>query len=64
MIRLADDFTRHNLVSDHSAQHSYYTEALVIQYFGRIANKIASSSQAATLPSDPLQPNPSLMDID
>ena len=31
----------HNLVRDHSAQHSYYTESMVIQYFGKIAAKVA-----------------------
>lgn len=62
----------HNLVSDHSAQHSYYTEAMVIQYFGKIASKIgrqqASSSTAApTLPPDPIRPTTlqnRLVDID
>lgn len=34
---------RHNLVEDHSANHSYYTEALVIQYFTKVAGKIAAS---------------------
>ena len=62
----------HNLVSDHSAQHSYYTEAMVIQYFGKIASKIrgqqgSSSFGAPTLPPDPIRPsNPQnrLVDID
>ncbi|KAL6719649.1 hypothetical protein ACLMJK_001570 [Lecanora helva] len=51
----------HNLVSDHSAQHSYYTESMVIQYFGRIAGKIAGLEGAnaavgagAALPRDPV----------
>lgn len=56
----------HNLVSEHSAQHSYYTESLVIQYFGKIASKIAGQQPAPTLPPDPLQPgqksNVSLLD--
>lgn len=41
---------RHNLVEDHSANHSYYTEALVIQYFTKVAGKIAASkgSEAAS----------------
>lgn len=51
----------HNLVSDHSAQHSYYTEAMVIQYFGKIASKIggqapSSSTGLAILPPDPIRP--------
>lgn len=64
----------HNLVSDHSAQHSYYTESLVIQYFPRIASKIVgqhSSTSAATAPQllpDPLRPRQQredrLLDID
>lgn len=64
----------HNLVSDHSAQHSYYTEAMVIQYFGRIAAKVAgqqaSSSSGTGAPAlpDPLQPRQppvgSLLDAD
>lgn len=63
----------HNLVSDHSAQHSYYTEAMVIQYFGKIASRIgqhpssSSSTGAPTLPPDPIRPtNPSnrLVEID
>ena len=46
----------HNLVSDHSAQHSYYTESMVIQYFGRIAAKIAGQRGFVNaLPSDPLE---------
>ena len=50
----------HNLISDHSAQHSYYTEAMVIQYFGKIAYKIggqqpSNSTGAPTLPPDPVR---------
>ena len=30
----------HNMISDHSSQHSYYTESLIMQYFGRISSKI------------------------
>ena len=65
----------HNLVSDHSAQHSYYTEAMVIQYFGKITGKIAgqkhSGGEGSTpvSPVDPLRPEQqqrqqSLLDID
>ena len=50
----------HNLVSDHSAQHSYYTEAMIIQYFGKIASRVgqhaSSSTGAPTLPPDPIRP--------
>ena len=48
----------HNLVSDHSAQHSYYTEAMIIQYFGKMASKIggqAASNAAGGLPPDPIR---------
>lgn len=62
----------HNLVSDHSAQHSYYTEAMVIQYFGKIASKIgaqqwSNSTGGPTLPPDPIRPTHlqnRLVDID
>ena len=37
----------HNLVSDHSAQHSYYTEAMIIQYFGKIASKVGGHGPAS-----------------
>ncbi|KAL2828286.1 hypothetical protein BDW59DRAFT_143529 [Aspergillus cavernicola] len=33
----------HNLVSDHSSAHSYYTESFVSQYFPRVAAKIATA---------------------
>lgn len=45
----------HNLVSDHSAQHSYYTESMIIQYFSKIASKVTGQQSAPTLPADPLQ---------
>ena len=32
----------HNLVSDHSAAHSYYVESFVIQYFTKVAAKVAA----------------------
>ena len=51
----------HNMVSDHSSQHSYYTESLVMQYFGRIAAKAGSSSPGSgmppTMPADPVRQN-------
>lgn len=31
----------HNLVADHSSQHSYYTEGFMVQYFGRVAGVVA-----------------------
>ena len=34
----------HNLVSDHSSAHSFYTESLVTQYFTPIARVIAARS--------------------
>ena len=63
----------HNLVTDHSAQHSYYTEAMVIQYFGKIASKIGgqgpplTSTGGPSLPPDPIgsiDPQNRLVDID
>ncbi|KAK4695722.1 hypothetical protein P7C71_g2078, partial [Lecanoromycetidae sp. Uapishka_2] len=58
----------HNLVSDHSAQHSYYTEALVIQYFNRIATKVVQNTKSNVPPArpvfDPLRPNQSPSDVD
>lgn len=52
----------HNLVSDHSAQHSYYTEAMVVQYFPKMVIKTAGQQSSTlrepstVLPSDPLNP--------
>ena len=37
----------HNLVADHSAGHSYYAEAFMIQFFGRIAAKVAREAGGA-----------------
>ena len=64
----------HNLVSDHSAQHSYYTEAMVIQYFGKIASKIVgqqpttgSVAGRSNIPPNPIRPmnlHDRLVDID
>ena len=62
----------HNLVSDHSAQHSYYTEAMVIQYFGKIASKIgdqqgSGATGGPSLPLDPIRtpkPQDQFRDID
>ncbi|KAA6409490.1 MAG: hypothetical protein FRX48_07044 [Lasallia pustulata] len=52
----------HNLVADHSADHSYYSEQLVIRYFANVAAKIAQQGsgdgQATITPvpsSDPVQ---------
>ncbi|KAL4926491.1 histidine kinase-like ATPase domain-containing protein [Aspergillus undulatus] len=33
----------HNLVSDHSSAHSYYTESFVSQYFPRVTAKLATT---------------------
>ena len=30
----------HNIVGDHSSDHSFYTEQFVVQYFGRVAGRI------------------------
>lgn len=46
----------HNLVADHSAQHSYYTESLVIQYLGKIASKMAGQQHSEGLQSNGLIP--------
>ena len=66
----------HNLVSDHSAQHSYYTEAMVIQYFGKIASRtvgqqatasVASVVERTNIPPGPFGPmnlHDRLVDID
>ena len=62
----------HNLVSDHSAQHSYYTEAMIIQYFGKIASRTVGhqgrgSIGRANIPPDPIRPTnleERLVDID
>ncbi|RDW83937.1 histidine kinase-like ATPase domain-containing protein [Aspergillus mulundensis] len=40
----------HNLVSDHSSAHSYYTESFVSQYFPRVAAKIASATTTSPSP--------------
>jgi hypothetical protein len=32
----------HNLVADHSSQHSYYTEGFMVQYFGKVAQVVAA----------------------
>ncbi|KAJ9654801.1 hypothetical protein H2198_006240 [Neophaeococcomyces mojaviensis] len=38
----------HNLVADHSSNHSYYTEGFVAQYFPRIVSKAAEVKKAAS----------------
>lgn len=40
----------HNLVADHSSDHSFYTEGFVAQYFGRVMRAVA---QAAPPPQEP-----------
>ena len=47
----------HNMISDHSSQHSYYTESLIMQYFGRISSRIGRPSGRFSLASDPLKPS-------
>ena len=42
----------HNLVGDHSSDHSYYTEGFVAQYFGKVVQKIAQvQSQVPPAPN-------------
>ncbi|KAJ5279942.1 hypothetical protein N7478_005314 [Penicillium angulare] len=41
----------HNLVSDHSSAHSYYTEGFVAQYFPKVATKLATLQSAANPPN-------------
>ena len=50
----------HNLVSDHSAQHSYYTEALVVQYFPKMAGKAAGQESLTTRSTTSAVPSISL----
>lgn len=35
----------HNLVADHSSQHSYYTEGFMVQYFGKVSQVVAAMGQ-------------------
>ena len=56
----------HNLADVHGAQHSYYTESLIGQYFGKIAQKATASPSGAInsegVPArrlqEPLRPQP------
>ena len=50
----------HNIIKDHSAAHSYYTESFIAQFFKNIASSVAISHgpQQQQQPSPPLQPNP------
>ncbi|KAL8787887.1 MAG: hypothetical protein Q9195_007580 [Heterodermia aff. obscurata] len=48
----------HNVVEDHSSDHSYYTESLVIQFLPAIAAKITELG-SGVLPSVPLSSGPS-----
>ena len=34
----------HNLVADHSSNHSYYTEGFVAQYFGKVMAKVSETT--------------------
>ncbi|KAL1980877.1 hypothetical protein VTN96DRAFT_3373 [Rasamsonia emersonii] len=36
----------HNLVEDHSSDHSYYTEGFVVQYFQKVAQRLSMSPSA------------------
>lgn len=37
----------HNLVADHSSDHSFYTEGFVAQYFGRVMKALAQAAPSA-----------------
>ncbi|ODH49962.1 hypothetical protein GX48_03908 [Paracoccidioides brasiliensis] len=47
----------HNLVADHSSDHSFYTEGFVTQYFPRVARKMA---EYAAVPGAASTPSPGL----
>ena len=53
---LAVRWYRHNIIEDHSAQHSFYTESLMIQFFPAIAAKVTALG-SGILPSVPLSSN-------
>jgi len=38
----------HNLVADHSSNHSYYTEGFVAQYFSKMVSKAAEMKKMAS----------------
>ena len=44
----------HNLVGDHSSDHSYYTEGFVAQYFGRVV-RVLGQSQAVSAQQIPVR---------
>ncbi|TKA64973.1 hypothetical protein B0A49_08571, partial [Cryomyces minteri] len=51
----------HNLVKEHSADHSYYTESFVMQYFPKMVAKAAqyqamSASSVTVEPAQPIVP--------
>ena len=57
----------HNVVPDHSSQHSYYTESLVMQYFGKIAAKAtptAGENAAMGRIRDPVTDGRRLIEVD
>ncbi|KAG8531915.1 uncharacterized protein KY384_003551 [Bacidia gigantensis] len=54
----------HNIVSDHSSQHSYYTESLIAQYFGKIAIKTAQGSQAGVAAQGRREGSRNLIEVD
>ena len=39
----------HNLVADHSSNHSYYTEGFVAQYFGKVMARVLEITTAGSL---------------
>lgn len=38
----------HNLVGDHSSEHSYYTEGFVVEYFGKVVKALGRSGPTTT----------------
>ncbi|KAI9718917.1 MAG: hypothetical protein M1812_003801 [Candelaria pacifica] len=51
----------HNIVPDHSSDHSYYTESFVMQYFGKMMVKV---SQLLQNTNEAAQSVPRLLDVD
>ncbi|KAK5993483.1 hypothetical protein PT974_06914 [Cladobotryum mycophilum] len=41
----------HNLVSNHNADHSYYTESFIQQYMGKMVSKIMQWTQSSSSPA-------------
>ncbi|RMZ78675.1 hypothetical protein DV738_g3760, partial [Chaetothyriales sp. CBS 135597] len=52
----------HNLVADHSSDHSYYTEGFVAQYFPRIVEKLGQRRSESPSSGNSRRPQESLID--